>query len=267
MLGKRPPNFVEVRVASKGRVSFDKSPLEGKDTFGHVDSGVVVVEYDVLTPHPKTATVTFRVTHARYTQSDEATAIQLLLRVTNREDTIGTTIHCPLGTRGELVFGEEQGGKVGYELVARPCGIDVYQPAVKVARNSRVHVTIDGKCLRTVSARTPICGGLKLSSGTYRVDQALGSTHFPGTFDLTVTGNQITGTGNWSCCPGPRHDPLTGTVNGTHVVIMRDCTGQGYVGECKQQLTGTLVASGRVEGTWKDVAGSTGSGTFTLVKS
>jgi hypothetical protein len=158
--GKRPPNIVEIRLAGKGRYTFFRSPADVVEDADN-SSGVLVVEYDVLTPTPKTASLTFRVTSGRialaalYPGAHPNDVVYASLKLVNRENTVGTVANCPLGTNGE--FALFKGERQGYQLVVHDCAIDVLQRA-NLGSNSRVHVTIDPKCLRTVAARKPLCG-------------------------------------------------------------------------------------------------------------
>lgn len=99
----------------------------------------------------------------------------------------------------------------------------------------------------TVSTTTTSTQPNALISGTYKVENTNSGTTYVSTWTLEVSGNQITGTSDWPCCPGRRLDPLRGSVAGNRVTIARDCRGQGYVGECRQEFVGTIV-SGVVQG-------------------
>lgn len=79
----------------------------------------------------------------------------------------------------------------------------------------------------------------RLKSGVYRVVVVVGAT-INSTWTLEVTGDQITGSSEWKCCPGYRTDPLSGHIEGKQVIIERDCQGQGFEGACHQVYTGTL---------------------------
>jgi WSC domain. len=92
-------------------------------------------------------------------------------------------------------------------------------------------------------------GGANLSSGTYQVAADNAGTIHNSTWTLQVSGNQITGTSQWDCCPGPRVDALTGRIEGNRVIIERDCSGQGWEGECRQVYDGT-IGGGTIEGSW-----------------
>ena len=100
-------------------------------------------------------------------------------------------------------------------------------------------------------------------SGTYRATVADGTPIYHATWNISVSSKgKISGKSHWSCCPGPRIDPLTGHVSGVHVVIVRHCTKQG-AGYCLQTFTGTVGTGGTVKGHWT----GTGVGqpnTFTL---
>lgn len=88
-----------------------------------------------------------------------------------------------------------------------------------------------------------------LRSGTYQVETRVGDKDYQSTWTLEVSGNRITGTSEWNCCPGRRVDPLTGRIDGAQVVIERDCRGQGSGDDCRQTYEGT-IANGFITGTF-----------------
>jgi len=70
-----------------------------------------------------------------------------------------------------------------------------------------------------------------LVSGKYDVD----ANGYASTFTITVTASTFSGSSQWTCCPGPRTDPIVqGVVQNGKISFIRDCTGQGYPGECRQ---------------------------------
>jgi hypothetical protein len=98
-----------------------------------------------------------------------------------------------------------------------------------------------------------------LPSGRYDVV----ASGYESTFNITVNGSSFSGSSKWACCPGPRIDPIVnGSIQNGRITFTRDCTGQGYPGDCKQTYTGTISDSG-VSGQW---AGTGGSGTWTMRK-
>ncbi len=98
-----------------------------------------------------------------------------------------------------------------------------------------------------------------LASGRYDVD----ASGYASTFTLTVTGSTFSGSSKWTCCPGPRTDPIIqGAVQNGRISFVRDCTGQGYPGECKQVYTGSITEDGAA-GRW---SGTGGGGSWTLRK-
>ncbi len=99
------------------------------------------------------------------------------------------------------------------------------------------------------------------SSGVYAVTQYITGASYPGTWTLTVTGGVISGISEWGCCPGPRRDPMTGTAQGSHVVIVRDCSGQG-LGPCSQTFVGDVDAYGNISGTWSGSYAAAGGTTW-----
>ena len=102
-------------------------------------------------------------------------------------------------------------------------------------------------------------------SGAYKAVVTNAGIVYHSTWTLMVSAGRVTGTSTWTCCPGKRTDPLSGTVNGNRVVIRRDCSKQGYVGPCSQTYTGTVNAKGVASGTWAGTGAVSGS-TFSLTR-
>ncbi|MCY7303296.1 MAG: hypothetical protein LH654_09740 [Thermoleophilia bacterium] len=88
-----------------------------------------------------------------------------------------------------------------------------------------------------------------LRSGTYAVTVRTSGVAFQSTWTLRVTGSSITGTSTWTCCPGGRTDPLSGSVQGATATIVRDCNGQGINVACRQTYVVRAGASGTLSGT------------------
>jgi uncharacterized caspase-like protein len=96
-------------------------------------------------------------------------------------------------------------------------------------------------------------------SGTYDVD----ANGYASTFAITVIGSTFSGSSKWACCPGPRTDPIVhGAVQNGKISFIRDCTGQGYAGECRQSYSGALLQDGAA-GRW---SGTGGGGSWTMRK-
>jgi hypothetical protein len=96
-------------------------------------------------------------------------------------------------------------------------------------------------------------------SGTYDVD----ANGYASTFTITVSGSTFSGSSKWACCPGPRTDPIMkGVVQNGKISFIRDCTGQGLSGECKQSYSGSLMQDGAA-GRW---SGTGGGGSWTMRK-
>jgi TIR domain len=101
-----------------------------------------------------------------------------------------------------------------------------------------------------------------LVSGQYDVV----ASGYSSTFTLTVTGSTFSGSSKWECCPGPRIDPiLQGRAQNGKISFVRDCSGQGYPGECRQEYTGSITASG-ASGQWTGTGAPFGQGSWTLRK-
>lgn len=99
-----------------------------------------------------------------------------------------------------------------------------------------------------------------LQSGTYEVEVSTGGKQYHSTWTLEVLNGVITGNAGWDCCPGPRVDPLSGTLVGEEVTIVRDCSGQGWVGPCSQTYSGRVqgnIISGTITGTAIPASGAT----------
>lgn len=96
---------------------------------------------------------------------------------------------------------------------------------------------------------------LSLVSGVYQVDANNRGTVHRSTWTLEVSGNKISGSSEWQCCPGKRVDPLEGQIDGESVTIVRDCRGQGITVECRQIYSGK-IGNGVIQGTFSGVLGS-----------
>jgi len=97
------------------------------------------------------------------------------------------------------------------------------------------------------------------TSGVYRVDVRTGNRMYSSTWTLTGNNSTVHGESQWTCCPGPRLDPMIGTFKGDTLSLERDCRGQGYNQPCKQIYTGTIkdnhiegvfTHNGAYAGTW-----------------
>jgi hypothetical protein len=104
----------------------------------------------------------------------------------------------------------------------------------------------------------------QFGTGTYKAVQMSRGSPYQSMWTVTVKAGRITGLSTWTCCPGKRIDPLTGTVTGSRVVIHRDCSGQGMPADCRQTLTGTVKTNGIVSGTWSGSYASGSGDTFSL---
>jgi len=108
-----------------------------------------------------------------------------------------------------------------------------------------------------------------LESGSYRVSVLDGATVYHSTWRLVVSkSGAITGSSHWSCCPGARTDPLSGSASGDHVTIDRDCHGQGAGSECiRQTYVGNVIPYyGYLAGSWSgDGASPGGPNTFEIL--
>jgi hypothetical protein len=104
----------------------------------------------------------------------------------------------------------------------------------------------------TVTPKPPQADRSLLASGFYDVV----ASGYESTFNITVNGTNFSGSSKWTCCPGPRIDPiLNGSIQNGKITFIRDCNGQGHPGECKQTYTGTVSESG-VSGQWAGTGGS-----------
>lgn len=94
-----------------------------------------------------------------------------------------------------------------------------------------------------------------LRSGSYAIEHrnAAGAVAFRGNVLISVNRDTFSGQMQWPCCPGPRVDPmLNGRIANGQISFVRDCTGQGYPGPCRQNYSGTIAGStvyGRATGT------------------
>jgi hypothetical protein len=96
-----------------------------------------------------------------------------------------------------------------------------------------------------------------------------GSLVYRGTWTLKVKGSAITGLSHWTCCPGPRADPVDGSVAGSKVTIHRDCSAQGQTACVRQTFVVNIVANpknpaiGTLSGTWSGDGAAPSNDTFT----
>lgn len=124
-------------------------------------------------------------------------------------------------------------------------------------------------CLSPLAASFAAQPG-QLASGTYAVTVHNGGTVYRGTMTLQVKGSVITGSSRWTCCPGARVDPLSGTVTGSTVTIRRDCRGQGQTACRLQTFVGRIVtdpkdpAAGTLSGGWSGDGMGPANNTFTM---
>ncbi len=107
----------------------------------------------------------------------------------------------------------------------------------------------------------PFSGNISnyLRSGTYHITQG----QWQSTWKITVVNGSITGTSEWTCCPGHRVDPLRGKIEGNRVIIERDCSKQGYGSVCKQTYVG-YFNNGKISGPCSGT-GLTNGSTWTMV--
>jgi len=200
--GKRPPDIVETRVSGKGRLAFD-SPTAGVNTADSA-SGTIVVEYDVLTPHPQTLRMTLKVTGARWNPNGHAAKLDV--EVLSARDGDGDPLTCPPGSAG-FVSLLDSSKQDGYYVSLPACKLRQGQTAAPGA-NSRVHVTLTPTCLRLPSARKPLCGGKgagtkpkpPAAAGTFTLRSNLTEVKNAAPTSLTI--NAAGGTAHWNCCPG-----------------------------------------------------------------
>jgi hypothetical protein len=97
-----------------------------------------------------------------------------------------------------------------------------------------------------------------LTSGQYTV-VASGHT---ATFTLSVRGSNFSGSSRWTCCPGPRVDPIVrGRIQNGKISFIRECS-HNHPGPCSQVYTGT-IANRRASGQW---SGTGGGGTWIMYK-
>lgn len=113
------------------------------------------------------------------------------------------------------------------------------------------------------AAQPPRPTGATLRSGAY----IMNSSNHNATVTLTVQGATFTGQSAWQCCPSPRIDPIVnGRIAGGRVSFVRDCSGQGQRGACRQTYTG-VISGTTVSGTWTGTGappGGTGRWTMRL---
>lgn len=105
------------------------------------------------------------------------------------------------------------------------------------------------------AAQAQLNASAPLRSGSYNIEHrnSSGAVTFRGTALISVNGDTFSGQMQFTCCPGPRVDPmLNGRIANGQVTFVRDCTGQGYPGACRQSYSGRIsgnTVSGRATGT------------------
>jgi hypothetical protein len=99
---------------------------------------------------------------------------------------------------------------------------------------------------------------IPLVSGQYDVV----ASGYSSTFTITVSNSKFSGSSKWACCPGPRIDPIIqGRIQNGRISFVRDCSGQGYPGECRQEYTGSITENG-ASGQWTGTPFGAGSWTM-----
>lgn len=184
----RPPDIVETRIAGSGRFLFDRSPVEGASFGGKASAtGTVVVEFDVLSPHPQTEQLRLAVIKGLYHSDDTGSREYASVTVKVTASTTSGHLDCPVGDVGEVGFLRYKTSRRTSVSISLPdCGIRQLQTAT-TARNSRVHVSFTAQCLRTTStAGQPLCGSPNPSKLTLTVNgtnaaatKAAPSAHVP----------------------------------------------------------------------------------------
>jgi hypothetical protein len=216
----RPPNIVETRLAGRGVLSFDTSPpTTGDFVEANSASGKVVVEYDILSPHPRTEQVTFALSKSvkpvygvsqasNGTRRNEAVHMHLVV-------TASTSACAFVGETATLtVVRDYLHNKVGYNLSVGRCGTITVKSGT--TRNSRIHVRFSGACLRPHAAALgkPICGA--------------GSTTTTTTSTRTTT-STTTSTSSTSALPTRATIGTNGATRGETIATgALDCGGSGY---------------------------------------
>jgi hypothetical protein len=123
------------------------------------------------------------------------------------------------------------------------------------ASATKSHRSVDvAKPRQVQSEQTP------LVSGQYEVVTG----GYTSTFTITVTGSTFSGSSKWTCCPGPRTDPIQGRVQNGKISFVRDCSGQG-TGECRQEYAGSITEDG-ASGQWTGTGAVFGPTSWTMRK-
>ncbi len=250
--GKRPPNIVETRIAATGSLTFNKTPYFDRYESADSAKGKVIVEYDVLTPHPQTIRITLEVTDALYRAVDGGVGADLSVEVIRAVDGDGEALAaCPAGRKGTLAV--RDGSMIdAYRISIPSCKIGFRQTA-KPTANSRVHVTLAGKCLRTTQSRKPVCGSkpvaktCKLAGGWSQTTETVGSTAWTTSADGKA---QESGLGNATGRATLAGSVLTivwTTADGWGGVyrwtLDKDCAGTGTLSFTKGPRAGDVLES------------------------
>jgi hypothetical protein len=174
----RPPNIIETRVAAAGTLSFTSAPLADQSARADSVSGKVVVEYDVLTPHPRTERLTVTFDTGSFQQNEDGAgkvlsqAVHLAGKVS--ASSAGAGYLCPVGEESSFVAIRKAGTATYVFSVGGECNLNHGQSAA-VSRSSVVHASIHPTCLRTTSGLNgePLCGGGPPTRITIQVNGAI----------------------------------------------------------------------------------------------
>jgi hypothetical protein len=243
----RPPNIVETRLAGKGTLLFDTVPDANANARTSSASGLVVVEYDVLTPAVpapvRTERLTLAIDEGVFYQGETASGnlIYQLVRVFGKVSA-SSSAACP--ARSEMILEISRNVETNrsrYLLSLNECRIYHGQIAA-IARNSPVQVSIIDSCLRPRSFAA--VGGKPLCAA------AAATCHLAGTWSQTTTD---VGSTTWVItADGKAQEYGIGNASGTatlagNVLTITWTTSNGYAGVYKWTLgancsgTGTLT--------------------------
>jgi hypothetical protein len=220
--GRRPPNIVSTHVGAVGTLLFDLAPYANSVFDATSATGKGFAELDILTPHPRTELIGFTVTGGKYEQEENNAGVVTDETVGLQIKVTASSIPCAkVGATGHLNFLNSPTAKVNtYGLILPDCGLKFGQTS-KTARNSRVHVSIHGACLRQIASVTgaPLCASqasqITISDGSATAGQYFAASGAHKAGESSCTGQVPPGS---SACVSFANVgatvTLTATVNG-----------------------------------------------------
>jgi hypothetical protein len=168
--GKRPPNIVEIRRAGTGKLYFDRVPsTDGALVDASRYQGTIVYEADVLTPHPTTEELRFKIVGGSYSQKQDASGAIVVETVRLNIDAVSSTLAACRNAEGSIALKQTPTQRlVAFSVPCDDAPIQDGQTA-GVGKNSRIQITITPMCVRTTQSASAksLCGEADPVLGTW----------------------------------------------------------------------------------------------------